>query len=106
MKWTLVACLLVAGCVATQEEPASKQAEAYLRQLGQKVTVGMPLQKAIAEIQSQGFKCYEPARPPIPMGHTVVCNPDSTQAWGIIMQADGEPKLTAIRTYERTAAKH
>ena len=98
--------LLLAACVATQEEPpVRQQAEAFVKQLGQTVKPGMRLQAAIAEVENQGFKCYEPSTPPIPMGHTVVCNHGSTPAWGLILQGDNEAKVTTVRYYERTASK-
>ena len=107
MRAGIAACLaaLLAGCVAPQEEPASKQAEAYLKQLGQTVKPGMRLQAAIAEVESQGFKCYEPPARPMPMGHTIVCNHGTQKAWGLVLQGDNEAKLTAVRSYERTALR-
>jgi hypothetical protein len=97
---------LLAACVATQEEPPSKQAEAYVKQLGQKLRPGTPMQAAIAEVENQGFKCREAAARPMPMGHTVICAHATPQAWGVVLVGDNDAKLTAVRSYERTASRH
>jgi hypothetical protein len=39
------------------------------------------------------------------MGHTVVCAHATPQAWGVVLLADNDTKLTAVRPFERTA-KH
>jgi hypothetical protein len=52
-KWLLLP-LLLAGCVATQEEPPSKAAEAYVKQLNQKLAPGTKLQEAIATVETDG----------------------------------------------------
>jgi hypothetical protein len=103
-KWLLLP-LLLAGCVATQEEPPSKAAEAYVKQLNQKLAPGTKLQEAIATVETDGFKCREAAASPMPMGHTVVCAHTTPQAWGVVLLADNDTKLTAVRPFERTA-KH
>jgi hypothetical protein len=97
--------LLLAGCVATQEEPPAKQAEAYIGQLGKKLPPGAPLAAAIAAVEADGFQCREAAARPMAMGHTVVCGQAKQQAWGVALLADNDGKLTAVRSFERPAAK-
>jgi len=97
--------LLLAACVATQEEPSSKQAEAYVGQLGKRLPPGTLLTAAIAAVEADGFKCREAAARPMAMGHTVVCGQATQQAWGVALHADNDGKLTAVRSFERTAAK-
>ena len=97
--------VLLAACVATQEEPPSKQAETYVKQLGQKLPPGTPLQAAIEHLGRDGFKCREAAARPMPMGHTVVCFHGTPQAWGVTLQTDSQAKLTAVHPFEASAAK-
>ena len=97
--------LLLAGCVATQEEPPAKQAEAYIGQLGKKLPPGAPLAAAIAAVEADGFQCREAAARPMAMGHTVVCGQATQQAWGVALHTDNDGKLTAVTSFERTAAK-
>jgi hypothetical protein len=101
----LLMILALAGCVATQEEPPSKQAEAYVGQLAKKLPAGTPLKDAIAQLEADGFQCREAAARPMNMGHTVVCSQAAQQAWGVALLADNDGKLTAVRSFERTAAK-
>ena len=95
----------LAGCVATQEELPSKQAEAYVGQLGKKLPPGTPLKAAIAQVEADGFQCREAAARPMNMGHTIVCGQAAQQAWGVALLADNDGRLTAVRSFERTAAK-
>ena len=37
------------------------------------------------------------------MGHTMVCGHATQQAWGVVLLADNDGKLTAVRSFERTA---
>jgi hypothetical protein len=77
-----------------------------VKQLGEKLRLGTPMQAAIAEVESQGFKCREAAARPMPMGHTIVCAHATPQPWGLVLSSDNEAKLTAVRSYERTASRH
>ena len=97
--------LALAGCVATQEEPPSKQAEAYVGQLVKKVPPGTPLKDAIAQLEADGFQCREAAARPMAMGHTIVCGQATQQAWGVTLLADNDGRLTAVRSFERTAKR-
>jgi len=97
--------LALAGCVATQEEPPAKQAEAYIAQLGKKLPAGTPLKAAIAQLAADGFACREAAARPMAMGHTLVCGHAAQQAWGVTLLADNDGRLTAVRAFERTAKR-
>jgi len=102
---SLLMILALAGCVATQEEPPSKQAQAYVGQLANKLPTGTLLKAAIAQVEADGFKCREAAARPMNMGHTIVCGQATQQAWGVALLADNDGRLTAVRSFERTAAK-
>jgi hypothetical protein len=102
---SLLVILLLAGCVAKQEESASKQAEAYIGQLGKRIPPGTPIKAAIAQLEADGFSCREAAARPMAMGHTLVCGQSTQQAWGVALLADNDGRLTAVRSFERTAAQ-
>src|SRR5215831_6331232 len=103
MRWTLVSLLpaLLAGCVATQEEPPSRQAAAYVAQLGKKLPSGTSLAAAIAQVEADGFKCREAGPWPMPMGHDIVCGRATQPAWGVRLQAGNDGKLIAVGSFER-----